>query len=448
MAVVRVLRSTMTANALIVSPALAAALQLQADDTVQLRFGQSELSDVTVQISERITRNNVYISSRLLTTVPLSTPMRLRIQKQGENTIRFGPFIGILARATRARSQRFMNQTDYFRALVRTGRRLALPTYIFTPQSINWEQRHVVAWMPRRGRWYRVRFPLPDVVYDRVQSRKLDLLPSTRETKARLRAISGMHIFNTGFFDKWETHQALQQTEDANAFVPETEMLKNRETIRQFTRRFRTVYVKPAGGSLGQGIYVLQRRRLHRHNVIHYGTRRVRRLRNVNGPVVVWYRLRNRVKYRRYVVQQGIAFARYRGCRFDMRILIQKGADGNWRITAMYARIAPRGSLRANLDAGGRAIRGSRVLRRIFGRGGPRVHRRVIRAAHAVAAAMEQATDGTLGELGVDIGVDRSGRAWVIEANSKPLRQMEGPARRLARTLRQPLRFAQHLSNF
>ena len=147
-------------------------------------------------------------------------------------------------------------------------------------------------------------------------------------------------------------------------------------------------------------------------------------------------------------MQQGIAFARYRGRRFDLRLLMQKSGDGEWTVSAAYARVAPPGSLRANLDAGGKAVRCTRVLGHIFGRRGRRVLQRVLETGLAVARAIEAGAPGPMGELGIDIGVDRTGRPWVIEANSKPLRQMEGPKKRLRRTLRRPLLFAARLAGF
>lgn len=444
---VTLIRSPLPGKVITLPHKLGSSLSLADGDCVTLRAGQRTASDVRVTVRQELSHETVGVSASLALALSLPLPLRLHLQQKSDGTLRLGPFIGILALATRSRSERFMSQTPYFAALIRMGRRLSLPTFVFTPGGIDWQRRRVYAWSVRRGGWYRLHVPLPDVVYDRVQTRRLDLLPSTVEAKRRLKEETDAKIFNTGFLDKWETHRALESAE-TQQFLPETRLLSHRQDLHQFTKRYRTVYVKPAGGSLGQGIYVLQRRRQRRFHVIHYGTQRVRRFRNLRSVSPIWNRLRRLKERRRYVVQQGLQFARYRGCRFDLRLLAQKGLDNKWQITAMYARVAPPGSLRANLDAGGRAVRSSRVLRRIFGRSSTRVSQRIVQAGLAVAGAMEARSAGPLGELGIDIGVDRAGRPWIIEANSKPLRQMEGPPRRLARTLRRPLRYAQHLAGF
>lgn len=434
-------------QSILLSRAGARALQLRAGDSVVLRCGQSAVEAVRVLVSDSVGKHMAYASRELLRALPLPAPIRIKMQRTEDGALRLGPIVTILARRTRSRSQRFMNQTPYFAALVRTGRRLAVPTFVLTPGGIDWERKRAVAWNVGPSGWTRVAIPLPDVVYDRVQTRKLDLLPLTREVKERLAQYEGIKMFNTGFLDKWETHKALSAPETEH-LLPETKLLSGRSDIMDFARRHRTVYVKPAGGSLGKGIYVIQRSARGRYRVIHYGSTRVRHLRNLRTPAFVWRRLQRRRQKRRYVVQQGISFARYRRRRFDLRLLLQKTGDGEWVVSAAYARVAPPGSLRANLDAGGKALRCSRVLRQIFGRRGPRVQNRVLQAGLAVARTIEAATPGTVGELGIDIGVDRSGRPWVIEANSKPIRQMEGPRKRLILTLRRPLLYANRLAGF
>lgn len=427
--------------------ARARVLGLKAGDRVVLQCGRSVLDGVQVVVSDRLPHRTALISWELLRELPLPAPIRLRMQRTEDGALRIGPIVTVLARSTRSRSQKFMNQTPYFAALVRTGRRLGVPTFVLTPHGVDWERRRAVAWRVGPAGWSRVPIPLPDVVYDRVQTRRLDLLPHTRQVKQRLTEQEGVKMFNTGFLDKWETHKALSGS-DTERLLPETKLLTSRADILDFARRYRTVYVKPAGGSLGKGIYVIQRSARGRYRVIHYGSTRVRHLRNLRSPAIVWRRLQRKRRKRRYVVQQGIAFARYRGRRFDLRLLMQKSGDGEWTVSAAYARVAPPGSLRANLDAGGKAVRCTRVLGHIFGRRGRRVLQRVLETGLAVARAIEAGAPGPMGELGIDIGVDRTGRPWVIEANAKPLRQMEGPKKRLRRTLRRPLLFAARLAGF
>lgn len=418
-------------------------------EQVALRFGSRCIPvTVTVMPQSNGKRINALLSADACEQLLVPTPIRIHLKREADGSLRLGPLIGVLAQGHRSLRQPFFNQTPYFAALVTMGRRHGIPTYVFRPRDINWETQTVRAWVrsPRRV-WRRATLPLPDVVYDRVQSRRLDLLRSTRDAKRRLNEMK-TPMFNTGFLDKWDTYAMLSRAEATAQYLPDTQLVTDRDDVVRFARRYRSIFVKPAGGSLGQGIMVLRRRANGRFNMVHYSNRGVFRFRNVTlWPL--WNRLRRFKRRRRYVVQQGLSLVRYRGRRFDIRVLVQKGHDGNWQISALYARVAVPGSLRSNLDAGGKAINGPRILRRIYGRtAGRRVLGRIQQAALDVAKTLEAEMDGPLGELGLDIGVDRRGRPWVIEANAKPLRQMEGPRRRLALSILRPLRFAQSLANF
>nr|MBO2476611.1 hypothetical protein [Bacillota bacterium] len=58
---------------------------------------------------------------------------------------------------------------------------------------------------------------------------------------------------------------------------------------------------------------------------------------------------------------------------------------------------------------------------------------------------------GTVGELGLDLGIDRLGRIWLIEVNSKPFLQMTreaGSPHILGLSVQRPLRFARYLAGF
>jgi len=58
--------------------------------------------------------------------------------------------------------------------------------------------------------------------------------------------------------------------------------------------------------------------------------------------------------------------------------------------------------------------------------------------------------DSPLGEIGLDLGVDRRGRVWLIEVNAKPFRKVfdAGPKRRVFLSFRRPMAYARYLAGF
>lgn len=49
-----------------------------------------------------------------------------------------------------------------------------------------------------------------------------------------------------------------------------------------------------------------------------------------------------------------------------------------------------------------------------------RAKAQIRRLSRQVVDALEQGSGRTFGELGIDLGLDTSGKVWIIEVNSKP----------------------------
>ncbi|NLM45980.1 MAG: YheC/YheD family protein [Firmicutes bacterium] len=116
------------------------------------------------------------------------------------------------------------------------------------------------------------------------------------------------------------------------------------------------------------------------------------------------------------IVQQGIKLATINGRIFDLRILVLKDHSGCWQVPAISFRIARPGAVVTNVMSGADEI--------LVGPQDPLPYQGVswaslVAFAGNVALALE-ACFGLHGEIGLDVGIDKQGRLWVIEANSKP----------------------------
>src|SRR5690606_32609497 len=85
-------------------------------------------------------------------------------------------------------------------------------------------------------------------------------------------------------------------------------------------------------------------------------------------------------------------------------------------------RLGRQGRIVSNLHQGGRPAALAPILTELFGDDGPRLLAELGSLALRVAQGV-QSFAPRAGELGVDLGVDREGKAWLIEVNPKPGRQ-------------------------
>jgi hypothetical protein len=300
----------------------------------------------------------------------------------------------------------------------RHARRPALPGYVLSPSG---------------ARWRRLLLPWPDIIYNRVSSR-------SRERRAWLQAIYrgldaryGPRFFNPGYLDKWNVHRWLRARPDTAPYLPDTARFGT-GGLGAMTARHPILYLKQCGGSLGLGIVRIDRLSPTAFLVRHQrGPGRVKR-RLVRGLGGLRRTVRQMVKARSYLVQQGIALATFRGRAYDVRALAQKDERGNWTVTGMAARVAPGGGIATHVPNGGTRQPLLVALRSSFGdeERAARIAADLEQAALILARGLDEERSHRFGELSLDLALDKTGRIWALELNAKPLRFDEDVIRQQA----------------
>lgn len=403
-------------------------LGLHPGDTIRVRAGALETG---VRLRGVAPPGRMLLAPDARQALSLPVGLRLGLWRNREGTLRLGPFVGIFTCSSSR--HRFGPQRVLIMAVARRADGARVVAYVFTPDRIQWDTLTARGHYRQRGRWCQALLPLPDVVYDRVATRHHEALPEVVETKRQLAEVVPGGYFPPGFLGKLHAHTLLSDHPALVSHLPDTAPFSV-ENLERMLRRYGVVYLKPDGGSLGQGI--IRARRLP-------GGRCAYRFARAGGgrarsPQALAARLQPILEKRAYLVQQGIRVATYGGRLFDVRVLAQKNASGRWRITRTYARVAGRGRVVSNICRGGTGLGMRRVVRRAA------ANRTMLRLGHEVPPALEEALGHPLGELGIDLGVTRGGKVFILEVNAKPYRMTwgwgSGP------TFRHPLAYARYLA--
>lgn len=327
------------------------------------------------------------------------------------------------------------SQSAYLAELTTAGTAYGFLVYVFTPAGVNWQNRRVRGYRFHSGRWQQGWFPLPQVVYNRILDRRVE----KNEPVAALRERLGVPWFNTAYLDKWQVHQVLTGRALPLA-LPHTELYQQPSQAARLLGRYRTLFLKPTRGSLGRGILRLSRASALAGHLLRRGRM------GKNPWPQPWKR---RLSSRPYIVQQGIDLARVGASHFDLRLLVSKDGSGRWRLTSAAARVAVPGAAVSNQAAGATLVKPGAALAQagLPHPKGKRLLPWLAGLAVPVAEAVEAGTGYCLGELGIDVGVDRAGRPWLIEVNSRPSKNELGPPepRRLRLSSRRVLQFAGYL---
>ncbi|MBO9607253.1 MAG: YheC/YheD family protein [Paenibacillaceae bacterium] len=352
--------------------------------------------------------------------------------------------IGVL---TYRDNKRFM-EPDYFRDLIREGRKLGADVYLFSHQDVQQERKKVYGFVPNAGGgWSRRELPWPDIVIDRFRSHWTPALTQLRESNC-------FRYANNHFTFKSEAMKLYTASEAVRKWVPETELCSP-ETLRRFLQRHRIVYVKPANGTGGFGVMKIARRgtgylvqareKKSALRLLEFGS-----LQALLVWTLAWTRSQS-IRSGRFLVQMGLNTELVPGRVADVRVLIQKNGDGEWQLTGKALRIGGRNSPTTNLlrGRGGTAVPFDEFMRGRFGaEQAERIGRECDALAFAVVAAIEERF-GPMMEFGLDVGVDKKGRVWLLEANPKPSRDVflkTGETGIYVTALRRPIEYALYLA--
>lgn len=398
-------------------------------------------------ITERIDRYPIHWAAAM----DLSGPQEVHLESEqvvnpavlgggkGSDT---GPLIGVMLNT---RGLRRLHGGDVrYHAIVAEARQAGASLCFFTLDAIDRTAAAVDAWVEREGEWVNLRMPLPDVIYNRATYRNRDLRAAARTLLTRLVKRNGVILLNgVNAFGKWDVCRALSFFADTADLTPETVEFADVGVLERMLQRHGQVFVKANQSSHGADVLKVEAAADQWQVQGHYRGAPVREtFPSMMALQTFLYLLRGN---RRWVIQQAVDLMKVNDRIFDIRAIVQKNGEGEWTVPLILVRWARPGAVVTNTSLGAEPMLPAAFLE-IDGGSNPvltRLEPTVTRVALQAVAVLE-ANCGRLGEVGVDIGLDTEGRAWVFEANSKPFhRKLPGLAVPLVRN---PVQYAVRLT--
>ena len=452
-------------NYIYLSPETSKFLGIQSDAKISFKTGTLRNTAVvsTVRCSTEYSEPIIFISPALgrCCQIPPGSAITLKFYP-AEALLCAGPIIGLFTVRSHLpdTDTEFGSYEQVLAALAESAENISGLIFVFCPEDIDWKNSLVTGFVPNlkpgpgNKAWQPLTLPLPDTVYDRIPTRSTESRPEIQEAKSWLMLHSQLPYFNPKFLDKWETHALLQNIPEVAPYLPPTKPVYSPEDIREYLKKYHSVFLKPSSGSLGRRIINIRQRGQDQYQFMY----RTRDKQTVSGSAAGFAELLAALapvmSSKDYIVQKDLHLAKYEGCPFDIRVLAQKDRWGNWRRTKIYVRKAAPESFLSNLSDGGNPESITTVLREVFQAdflAGEGIGEDIRQAVKKLPAALETASGMTWGELGLDLGIDRNGRVWLIEINAKPFRTLvskSGSYKVIERSLMRPLEFAKLLAGF
>lgn len=254
-----------------------------------------------------------------------------------------------------------------------------------------------------------LRLPIPKVIHNRA----ISLSPYMLKKLKHLAASS--QVFNRqNRYDKLLIHMLLHTKESLRAHLPAT-LAYSRRHVLEAMERFTDFFVKPTNSSLGKGIMKLSKQENGTWELF-WSNKEPRGLSREEALAFI----QTKVGKQSYLIQEAISLATHQGRPYDLRVSVQRGARGKWQVSGIAGKVAGQGRQVTNLGKGGEAWR----CEPLFQRSGFHPER-MKEAVEQVSLKLAEILGNRLpnmADIGLDIGVDKTGHIWFIEVNGRDQR--------------------------
>lgn len=287
--------------------------------------------------------------------------------------------------------------------------------------------------------WVQGIFPYPGVIYRRIRINKSGLYDD-------LIVHTDRRIFNPYYLNKWELWESIRSNPLILDHLPHTKLLDNPQSLKEMMALYGSVYLKPANGSMGQGIVKLEKTSKGYLYINRYKGRTF-----INNEDKLWAFLRRMRNGRKYLIQQSVALT-YQNKNVDFRVIMQKDGSKQWTCSGMIARYGKEGRFYTN-DVSSISV-GRDALRTVFPFNEEEAGRKeeeIISICTSACQLIEHKY-GPFGDVGIDVTVDPNQKVWLLEINSRHQHMMpsylQDDPQMYSRVLTRPLEYAKSWAGF
>jgi len=312
--------------------------------------------------------------------------------------------IGILVSKSNRKLKRSLNHLKDLGDLIKNGRIGA-----FSLKGVNRKKKIINGYLYSEGLWKRSTFLMPDAVINRISL--------NRKWESFFRATLGRRMLNNYTFNKWEMYESLSKNPNLSMHLPLTRLVNGPQDIIEFIEEYNEVFIKPISGSYGKAIFKVSKQE-EKFKVETSYQKSKESLYLSQEELEEYFTLK--CKRRKYIIQQVIDL--YVGnSPIDFRLIMIKDGEEEWRDLGLIARKGRKNGIVSNI---GSVKSGNPSLQNLLSI--PRyeaieIREKMTQISLDAAKEMEKfgGLNGNLGNLGIDLGIDKNQRIWIIEMNHR-----------------------------
>lgn len=348
--------------------------------------------------------------------------------------------IGIFEALARIRSIKSGDADLDQQLLAKAGRELGCTTFHFSFNDWG-HDKTVYGWYysHRKKKWLRKEFPWPQVLYDRATFFKASQRQEARAFRDRVMDHGTTLFINSrSVFGKGRTDQILRKMPYLRPYLPQNLIDPTPSQIEELLEQFAMVFVKTEYDSRMSGVWKIQKQ----DNRYILSTEEASL--SYKSFAQLWPEVQAIIANEAYVAQQGIYAAEYKTHPLNIRAIVQKNQQGQWEAALIKPWITNSPTVREY------PLSWQKDMPEVFKsrQKVDSIYRDICSVSTAVAKTLEAWT-GPLGELGIDIVIDKTGHPYIIEVNGKTNKSffIQGePAKSSYRLFYNPLAYGVYLA--
>jgi len=314
-------------------------------------------------------------------------------------------------------------ERGYATELAKRAPEFGIQLYRFTPTSIEPASEMVLgeSYNQKKNRWEQSQFEIPTYLYDRCFYSNDEVSTKSQPIMNWLKNRPTNMFLGQGLPNKWNIYNVISQDENLLPYVPSTKQATSSSTILRTLMKKHELILKPEKGSMGKGIIGLF---LHRNyaEVVYKDANQLKRNQFTNrGELKNW--LDAIVTKQPYLMQSYLPLQDENNRPFDIRILLQKDADGKWVEQGRGIRIGLPDHLISNLGGGGETHRFDTWTEKMSFQQKQLLIDNIHTITNRLPVVLEE-NFHPLFELGIDLGLTKEGAIFILDTNSKPGRKV------------------------
>ncbi|MNI11172.1 Endospore coat-associated protein YheD [compost metagenome] len=223
----------------------------------------------------------------------------------------------------------------------------------------------------------------------------------------------------THITSKWKKTKAIAVNSSIREHIPITKRM-TKESLKSMLEEYNMVYIKPDKGTFGNGVMRVERKGHTDHEGAGYQYQAGEKLKKFKGFEAMYKSICKHKRKRKYLVQKGINLLKYKGNRFDLRVMVQQSPKRKWETTGVIGRVAHPKKIVTNFHSGGTLKPVGVLLNNYLSNNRKVPYIGKLKSLGLDVAKTMHAHYRGVKEIGLDVALDKELKPWILEVNTRP----------------------------